>query len=69
MTEQSYEPSIEEIKTAFDEAINASCSDCQGWKSESIHNLRTIRNKKTTWVFEEENKLRFAIDRFLNQFN
>ncbi len=57
------EPTFEELKEAFDNAIQ--CEGIAGAQAQSRLELQTLRNKKFMWYAKKENELRVAIDRLL----
>lgn len=60
------EPTADEISRAWTIAIES--SDIAGARSESLYNLKQIRDKKTTWIGKYEIDLMFAIDDYLRSY-
>ena len=57
------QPTIQELQTAWTIAIEL--EGIAGAQSQAKIDLKRIRDRKHTWVGEQENKLRFALDRYL----
>jgi hypothetical protein len=62
--EADNQPTLQELHTAWTDAIN--CESIGGARAETRQRLQELRNAKHTWVGAEENKLRFALDAYLN---
>ena len=57
------QPTIQELQTAWTIAIEL--EGIAGAQSQAKIDLKRIRDRKKTWVGEEESRIRFAIDRYL----
>lgn len=57
---------FDELQKACDEAYKA-IGNSDAAKESAAARLIELRNKKTTWVFSDENSLRFKIDGVLDQ--
>lgn len=56
----------DELQKACDEAYK-SIGNSDAAKESAVERLIELRKQKTTWVFSDENSLRFKIDRVLDQ--
>ena len=63
---QNNQPTIEELQNAWTEALSS--QDIIGARGETREALIQLRKRKTTWVGEAENNLRFALDNYLGQY-
>ena len=57
------QPTADEIRIAFGIAIEL--EGIAGAQSQAKVDLKRIRDRKTTWVGVDENRLRFAVDKYL----
>lgn len=58
------EPTLSELLAAFNDAIIS--EGIAGAQAETRQILDNLRKKKTTWIGEKENNLRYVLDEYLN---
>lgn len=59
------QPTYDDLVRAWNAAIV--CQDIGGSRAETMQELITLREKKTTWLGKEENDLRLALDAYLRE--
>ena len=57
------QPTADQISQAWTYAIEA--ENIGGARSQTLIELKELRDKKTTWCGKYENDLRFSVDRYL----